>query len=262
MNELKTDAPKKPKRHRKRRCALLILAAVLLLAAAATWLYLRDYYHAEPEAAEAIAHPAEGVTVQQLDGRIDFVPEEPVAGLIFYPGAKVEYTAYAPLMEACAERGVMCVLLEMPGNLAVLDRNAADGVAADYPQITRWYVGGHSLGGNIAATYASKHTDTLEGVVLLAAYATHDLTGTELRVLSVYGTEDGVMNRGRYDSYRENLPTGTVEVILTGGCHSYFGSYGMQKGDGSPTIPRAEQIARTADAIAAMVTPMALQSAA
>ena len=261
MNERKTAAPRKPAR-RRRRTALLILAAALVLLILATWLYLSDYYHAEPAAAEVIAHPAEGVTIRQAKGRIDFVPDKPVAGLIFYPGGKVEYTAYAPLMEACAERGVLCVLLKMPGNLAVLDQNAADGVAADYPEIDLWYVGGHSLGGSIAATYAGKHASDLAGLVLLAAYSTDDLTDTGLRVLSVYGTEDGVLNRDRYDSNRENLPTGTVEVVIDGGCHSYFGSYGMQKGDGAPTISREAQIAQTADAIAALVSAPALEAAA
>jgi pimeloyl-ACP methyl ester carboxylesterase len=74
-------------------------------------------------------------------------------------------------MQACAERGILCVLLRMPGNLAVLDENAADGVAADYPEIDRWYIGGHSLGGAMAARYAAARTwgeNELEGLVAAA----------------------------------------------------------------------------------------------
>ena len=80
-------------------------------------------------------------------------------GFIFYPGGKVEYTAYAPLM---------CVLLKMPLNLAVLDVNAADSVFDMFPEISSWYIGGHSLGGSMAASYALENTDKLEGLVLLA----------------------------------------------------------------------------------------------
>ena len=48
-----------------------------------------------------------------------------MAGFIFYPGGKVGYTAYAPLILALAEQDILCVLLEMPFNLAVLDSLAA-----------------------------------------------------------------------------------------------------------------------------------------
>ena len=257
MNEVKPTQ----KKRRKGRMILLIAAAVLLALAVGTWIYLADYYHADETAVAALNDTTQAFEIRQREGRIDFVPEKPVAGLIFYPGAKVEFTAYAPLMEACAERGVLCVLLQMPANLAVLDYNAADGIAADYPNVGRWYVGGHSLGGNIAATYAKNHADALAGLVMLAAYSTDDLTGTDLQVLSVYGSEDGVLNRGRYETLRANLPADTIEVIIEGGCHSYFGSYGMQDGDGTPTISADKQIAQTADAIAATAAPAADKAA-
>ena len=176
----------------------------------------------------------------------------PAAGLIFYPGGKVQAEAYAPLMEACAERGILCVLMRMPGNLAVLDPNAADGIAAEYPEVTDWYLGGHSLGGAMAASCAAKHAEDYAGLVLLAAYSTEDLRGSGLRVLSVVGTEDGVLNREKYEQCRENLPADARELVIEGGCHAYFGCYGAQRGDGTATIGNREQIERTADAIAAL----------
>lgn len=247
---------------RKRRIGWIIAAAVLLAAVIGTWIYLSNYYHAEADAIAALHDTTQAIEIRQSDTRIAFVPQDPQAGFIFYPGAKVAFESYAPLMKACAERGVLCVLLKMPGNLAVLDYNAADGIAEDYPDVERWYVGGHSLGGNIAATYAAKHADAVAGLVLLAAYSTDDLTDTDLQVLSVYGSEDGVLNRDRYARYRANLPADTVERVIEGGCHSYFGSYGMQDGDGTPTIPMAEQITETANAIAGLLIPEAAADAA
>ena len=248
--------------HRRRRVWLLVAAALLLALIAGSWIYLADYYHADETARAALRTQTQAVQVLQTADRVDFVPREPGAGLIFYPGGKVEFTAYAPLMQACAARGVLCVLLRVPANLAVLDVNAADGVAADYPEITRWYVGGHSLGGTIAAQYAADHADALAGVILLGAYATSDLSGTQLQVLSVYGSEDGVMNRGRYASNRENLPDDIEEVVIQGGCHSWFGSYGLQSGDGTPAITPEAQIAQTADAVARLAVPETLAGAA
>ena len=240
---------------RKRLIILLILAAVLLAAAVGAWIYLSDYYRPNRAAVAAMQDTTRDIEIRAGDTRIDFIPRKPEAGLIFYPGGKVEFGAYAPLMKACAERGILCVLLHVPANLAVLDQNAADGVAADYPEIDRWYVGGHSLGGTIAATYVSGHADDYAGLVMLAAYSTEDLTDTELQVLSVYGTEDGVMNRERYEACRANLPASAVEVVIQGGCHAYFGSYGLQSGDGTPTITNAQQITQTADAIADLICP-------
>ena len=90
---------------------------------------------------------------------------------------------------------VVCVLAEMPCDLAVLDMNAAEGIAGLYPAVARWYIGGHSLGGCMAAYYAAAHPEELQGLVLLGAYSSAELSGTALRVLSVYGSEDQVMNR-------------------------------------------------------------------
>ena len=237
---------------RRRRIVWLIVAALLLAAAVGTWLYLSDYYRADRAAVAAISDTAQDIEIRASEDRIDFIPRAPEAGLIFYPGGKVAFESYAPLMRACAERGILCVLLRMPGNLAVLDENAADGVAESYPDIDRWYIGGHSLGGTIAATYAHDHAEKLAGLVMLAAYSTDDLRSSGLAVLSVYGTEDGVLNREKYDACRANLPADAAEVVIAGGCHAYFGSYGAQDGDGTPAISPEEQIAQTADAIAAL----------
>ena len=107
---------------------LTAAAAVLAAAVLACVLYIGNYYHAEESALEAAAYSGQGITVSEEDDRIIFTPDSPRAGLIFYPGGKVQYEAYAPLMEACAEQGLLCVLLHMPGNLAVLDVNAAEGI--------------------------------------------------------------------------------------------------------------------------------------
>ena len=105
----------------------------------------------------------------------------------------------------------------------------------------------------MAANYAASHDGDYDGLILLAAYSTKDLTGTPLRVLSVYGSEDGVMNQDSYEKNRANLPADTTEIVLDGGCHAQFGSYGPQDGDGIPTISGEEQVRQTAEAIAAFV---------
>lgn len=232
-----------------RKIIICSVSAVVMIAviAAACGAYLNSYYRAD---SDSIAAFSADFTVQGrevADGVIAYEPEKAVAGLIFYPGGLVEYTAYEPLMQACAEKGILCVLLEMPFHLAVLDMNAADGVQAQFPQIEKWYIGGHSLGGAMASSYAAKHADEFDGVVLLGAYATEDIRS--LNVISLYGSEDKVMNKEKYDEYISNLPADFTEIVIEGGCHAGFGMYGPQDGDGTPAITAAEQIKLTSAAV-------------
>ena len=103
----------------------------------------------------------------------------------------------------------------------------------------------------MAANYAAEHSENFDGLILLAAYSTKDISQTTLRVLSVYGSEDGVLNRESYEKNWSKLPEDTTEVVLDGGCHAQFGSYGPQDGDGIPSISGEEQVRQTAEAIAA-----------
>lgn len=242
------------KERQKRKRCIIILTVLLLVAGMGVtcMLYLRDYYRTDYNQVQAFA-PMHQTTKQTLtDETIVFKPNgatKETKGLIFYPGGKVEYTAYEPLMAACAEQGILCVLIKMPFQLAVLNPNAADGIQEKYPEIESWYIGGHSLGGAMAASYLAKHTEEYAGLVLLGAYATKDLSNANLRVLSIYGSEDKVLNLKKYETYKSNLPDDFTEVVLSGGCHSYFGMYGMQDGDGTPSITNEEQIYKTAQYI-------------
>lgn len=226
-----------------------LIISIFLLLVIGTAVYLLNYYHASEAAMAELEHPTAGVVILQKDDQIIFEPEQAKAGMIFYPGGKVAFESYAPLMEACAESGILCVVPHMPGNLAVLDQNAADGIKEQYPQVASWYLAGHSLGGTIAAIYLGDHAEEYDGLILLASYSTTDLSKTNLNVLTVYGSEDGVMNREKYEACKFMLPPGFEERIIDGGCHAYFGDYGEQAGDGSPTITMQEQQRQTVQAI-------------
>ena len=242
--------------NRKKQKLLITLAAFVCAFAvlfAGFGLYVNDYYRAD---LKAIADYEAEVSVKEEmldDGSLVYTKDGNKNGLIFYPGGKVEYTAYKPLMMACAEKGFTCILIKMPFNLAVLDKNAADGVQDKFPEIEKWLIGGHSLGAAMAASYVSKNAEDFTGLFLLAGYSTADLSGSGLKVLSMYGSEDKVMNMEKYEKYKTNLPLGFTEFEMVGGCHSYFGLYGMQKGDGEPTVSAKEQIKKAAAKIAVLV---------
>ena len=228
---------------------LIIVFVTLLVVTGACFGYLSTYYHTDNEAVEAFSSSDNVETTVLENGNIVFESKESTVGFIFYPGGKVEYTAYIPLMQECAEKGITCVLVKMPFNLAVFDINAADGIMEDFPCIREWYIGGHSLGGSMAASYLEKNKSSFSGLVLLGSYSTADLSKTDLKVLSVYGSNDGVMNREKYNANKENLPDDFTEKIIDGGNHAGFGVYGEQKGDGKANISNQEQIKLTAEFI-------------
>ena len=152
-------------------------------------------------------------------------------GFIFYPGALVSYEAYLPLMVKIAKYGYTCIIVQVPNNFAILNINAADRVINRYTEIQNWIVGGHSLGGAMAANYVSRRTGKFKGLVLLAAYSTDDISNSGVKVLSVYGSNDGVLQKDKYNSCKANLPSDFTEDVITGGNHAGFANYGFQSGD-------------------------------
>lgn len=224
--------------------AVLVIVLVIVIGCA---IYISDYYKANRADIEAFL-PKMTTEVYEK-GYISFGNAKADVGFVFYPGGKVEHSAYIPLMRALAGRGIFCVLFEMPFNLAVFDVNAADGICDKYPGVARWFIGGHSLGGSMAASYLADNTDKLDGLILLGSYSTADISESDVSVLSIYGSEDGVMNREKYDKNKEKLPSDFKEVIIEGGCHAYFGMYGEQDGDGKTVITPEEQIIITAEEI-------------
>jgi hypothetical protein len=160
--------------------------------------------------------------------------------LIFYPGAKVEHLAYLPILENIKQScGITCILVKMPFNMAIFDANAADRIIDKFPDIKRWYIGGHSMGGAMASDYASKHQDNVKGLILLGAYIYGNYPAEN--ALTIYGTfNTSVAER---INYTENV------VAIEGGNHAQFGNYGKQNGDPDATISSEEQQNITVEAI-------------
>jgi len=240
-------------KNKKRSYIIPIIAFVIFTIFLVCFIYINDYYRADESAYEYINSPAETITVKITSETIEFVPDTIEAGLIFYPGGKVQFEAYAPLLSELAQNNILCVLVHMPANLAVLNSNAADSVIEKHPEVTKWYIAGHSLGGAMAANYVASNTDGFEGLILLAAYSTVDLSASGLKVLSIYGSNDGVLNMEKYNETVSNLPKDATFHIIDGGCHAMFGAYGEQKGDGIPAISFAEQTEETVNEITDLI---------
>jgi len=179
----------------------------------------------------------------------------PTTGFIFYPGGRVDYRAYAPAGHQIASQGFLVAIVPMPLNLAVFNPGAAADVIAAYPHIQHWVVGGHSLGGSMAANFVYTHPGLAEGLVLWAAYpaASNDLSQSGMRVLSISGTLDGLSTPEKIAASIPLLPSDTNWVAIAGGNHAQFGWYGTQSGDNLATISREEQQAQIVYATVAFV---------
>ena len=217
---------------------ILLIASVLIFLVVCWEVYVHLDYDAEN--VEEYLLGEDGLLVSEIEEGwfFDGPGEE---ALIFYPGAKVDPMAYAPLMSAFAQDGIDCFLVKMHDNLAFFGVNKAADIMEKY-NAEKWYLSGHSLGGAMAAKFAREHADSLEGLILFGAYTTSDLSNTDLSVYTIYGSNDLVVNREKLKVQTSLLPKVHGELEIQGGNHAGFAFYGPQKGDGEAEISKEQQI--------------------
>ena len=239
---------------------IIIPLVILVLVIGAALFYLTTgIMPAMPEAVAAAKSDDRQAVI--IDGNITFNPKGKSVdtGIIIYPGAKVDPLAYAPTAKALAERGIKAVIVKMPFHMAILGGNKASAVIAEDSNIKKWYIAGHSLGGVMAAKYAKDNQDKITGLILWASYpmASSDLSDSELPVLSIYGTNDGLVLPGKISDTQQLLPTDVTWYSINGGNHGQFGWYGLQKGDQQAGISREEQLQEIVTATIDFIKPNA-----
>jgi pimeloyl-ACP methyl ester carboxylesterase len=225
------------------KLVLAVLAVIVVSLVLAFVVWASDASPASDVALQAMQSD-ERVNVSEENGWVTFSPADdpqPDMGIVFYPGGRVDYRAYSPVLRMIAEQGYFVALVPVPLNLAFFDVNAAERVRVQYPEITHWVVGGHSLGGVAASVYAKDHVAELDGILFFASYPADDsLKNTDLNVFSIYGTRD-MAGMDKFDETKALLPDDTQYVVIDGGNHAQFGSYGLQAGDNEATISPEEQ---------------------
>lgn len=216
---------------------------ILLLALSLFIVWAENPYRPQEEAISALT-PTEDYTVTEGSLTIFKPTKDFNSGFIFYPGGRVDARSYSPLCKYLAEEQHLCVIVQMPLNLAIFGIDKADEVRKQFPNIHYWVLGGHSLGGSMAARYVKSHIDDpdIKGLALLAAYSDLDISNANILVTSFLGTNDKVFSKDTWLNTQKNLPAKYSEFIeIQGGNHSQFGYYGFQDGDGEATISHEEQ---------------------
>jgi hypothetical protein len=244
-------APRRRRRWPKILAALIGIAAILLVIVG-TW-----YVQPQPLLPEARAALASTATVTFADepGWLAFSPVEGghATGLVIYPGAKVEPAAYAPAAQAIAAAGYPTFIVKMPLNLAVLGVDAANGVVAAHPEIARWAMAGHSLGGAMATSYVAAHPAAMDGLALWASYPNADLSALPIVATSIWGSLDAGAAKMGGPQARADLPPDATFIEIPGGNHEQNGWYTGQPNDPPATISREAQQAAVVAATLAML---------
>lgn len=230
----------------KLRWLLVTVLVVSIAIVTAFVLWARSIPEPMPEALSSLQ--SDDQIAVDTDSWIVFRPagQTPAAGFIFYPGGRVDFRSYAPTARAIASAGYLVVIVPMPLNLAVLAPDRALEVQKALPNVGQWVIGGHSLGGAMAARFAFKHPEKVRGLVLWSAYppGSANLSNSKISALSISGTHDGLATPEKIEASRSLLPSTTRWVVLNGGNHAQFGWYGPQSGDRQATLSHAEQQAQ------------------
>ncbi|MFY0672761.1 MAG: hypothetical protein JXQ87_05130 [Bacteroidia bacterium] len=229
---------------------LIRLLCIVALASACSYL-------PEESRIEAI-----GYSVEESN---DYILLEPLneaneVGVMFVPGGLVDPHAYIKSFERFAIDNKMKVLiLKVRSNLAIFNSKQAQRVRQEFEE-TKWYIGGHSLGGVVAAMSVGNEPDKYEGLFLQGSYSITDLSDWNQPVFSFIAELDGLSDPIAYEENERNLPEGiyidspymlglddthgqTVYYTILGGNHAQFGSYGAQEGDNEATIsPENQQL--------------------
>ncbi len=216
---------------KKIKVAIVVVVSVILLLLVVGSIYLFAGEYMAGQRAQDILNNADNL---QIEDNVFVLspPQNTDTAFIFYPGAKVEATAYLPLLQKITqELGIMSILVEMPLNYAIFNPDAADEIINDLPNTEHFYIGGHSLGSSMASTYAEQKSDTIDGLIVLGGYVYGDYPPE--KSLTVYGTFNSELEQ--FIDYDENI------VVIEGGNHAQFGDYGPQDGDPPATISAEEQ---------------------
>lgn len=221
----------------------LVLA---FLAAIAIFMGLRwAAYERQPLPEAAAALESDDQVTVTADPWLAFSPTQtdPQTGFIFYPGGRIDPRGYAPLLNTIAAEGYLVVIPEMPLNMAPFNANVAAEIIADYPDISHWVIGGHSVGGTMAAQFTKSHEELIDGLVIWASYPAGNagLAHADLPTAVIYGSLDPRANEESVMARQDLLPEDTSYTRIEGGGHHQFGSYEIEAKEHQAVIERDAQ---------------------
>lgn len=229
--------------------SLVIGLGIVLLTAVVGFLLWANHPMGPEHVARSCLNSPDGMHIQWKKYGLVLNPKvkngesgQPI-GVIFYPGGRVHHLSYLPVLQRLVRMGYPVFLVRMPCYLAVFDYQRAEKVMAKHPEVPHWVIGGHSLGGAMAAHYAARQPERFRGLFLWGAYPSEkdDISGLELPVQMICADCDGITTQEKVARVRAQLPSNTRWKVIEGGNHAQFGDYGPEKKDIPAELPAKTQ---------------------
>jgi len=213
---------------RKILLGILIPTTLILIIMTGGLIFLSQSYDPMQEALNALESSTD-ITITKVNHLIVFDPANRTSdvGLFFYPGGNVEPESYSKIARGIALNGSLVVIVKMPFDLAIFSPKRGSKVMEEFPGIDSWVIGGHSLGGTMAANHVYSDPEVFTGLVLLASYPqeSKSLSSFNIPVLTIYASLDGVVSKNIPDTISFLPATNTTLFEIVGGNHANFGSY-------------------------------------
>lgn len=241
-NTEKNNKQKKEDKSKIVKKRIITLLTVLIIFVVGFFIWLSNGYSLQENDMKYLQSNSK-VEVTVDENYTYFTPKNVSAtkGFIFYPGERIDSSSYAKLCNNVASYGYKVVAVDMPFNYANFGKNKATKVIEDNPQITKWVIGGDSIGGTVACEYAVNNKN-VEGIVLISSYPRENISELGFKVLSLWGSKDNVVDYKELINSKEQLPKDTKYVEIEGANHSQFANYGMYSGDEEALISSDEQM--------------------
>jgi len=219
--------------------SLLVGLGIVLISAMVGFLFWANHPMGPEQVAQSCLTSPDGINIQfekyglVLTPCVENDPPAKNMGVIFYPGGRVHHLAYLPVLQRLVCFGYPVFLVRMPCYMAVFDYQRAGKVMAMHPEVSNWAIGGHSLGGAMAAHYAARHPKRFRGLFLWGAYPSErdNFSTLGLPVQMICAECDGITTQEKVDRVRAQLPADVRWMEIEGGNHAQFGDYGPERKD-------------------------------
>lgn len=222
----------------------VIISSILIV----SLLLISVYVYININTYDALAFDETSYPYQENQNYLFFEHENPEAVIVIYQGGLVSTEAYIPFSSNLRDEGYHVYLMKMPLNLAILNTGIIDEVILKHDSLP-YYGVGHSLGGAALSFWIEDHPNALDGMIYLASYSSVDLTHVSSRILSIYGTRDGVLSDQDFFTASKFYNDSFQLEMITGGNHANYFNYGPQEGDLTACISMETQQLMTIELI-------------